>query len=144
MFCSKSNYNLLNKIYHRALCAVYFRYDLGLEELLHINGSYSIHTKHLQILMVEVFKSLHKLNPPFMWNFFQIKDLQYSLRSQTLLKLPNPKTRSYGLNSMIFRASLLWNSLPNDLKCCPTLNEFKSKIKSWDGRQCTCMNCRTF
>ena len=144
MFCSKSCYNLCKKVHYRALCALYFRYDLDQEEILQLHGSFSIHTGHLRVLVTKIFKSLHKLNPEFMWDLFEIKTAHYSLRSQSLLKLPSSNTRSYGLNSIMFRASILWNSLPNQLKCCQTLQEFKRKIRSWDGSQCTCINCRKF
>lgn len=144
MFCSKKCFHLCNKVHYRALCAMYFRYDLNLEEILKLNGSFSIHTKQLQVFVTEIFKSVHKLNPEFMWDLFEKKEIQYNLRSQNLLKLPNTRTRCFGLNSILFRASVLWNSLPNQFKCCVNLQKFKQKIKSWDGSQCTCFNCRSF
>ena len=144
MFCNKSSNKLINRTYRRALCALHFRFDLGLEELLQLNGSMTVHAKHLQILMTEVFKSLNKLNPGFMWNCFEAKSRPYNLRSHGTVILPPANTRSFGLNSILFRGSLLWNTLPNGLKSCTNLIEFKRKIKYWNGRSCTCLICRTF
>ena len=142
MFCSKTSHNLINKTHCRALCAVFFRFDLNLDQLLQLDRSFPIHTRHLQILMTEVFKSVNKLNPEFMWGCFKMKETPYNLRSKRNTALPPYNTRYFGLNSIIFRASFLWNYLPNYLKCCSNLNQFKRKIKSWDGSVCTCLICR--
>ena len=144
MFCSKASHNLINKVHRRALCALYFRFDLDLPELLKLDGSLTIHTKHLQTLMTEVFKCLNKLNPEFMWGYFVHKETPYTLRSLNTVKLPPTKTRSFGLNTFKFRASILWNTLPRYLKLCSGLNEFKLKIKSWEGSDCSCSFCRKF
>ena len=142
MFCSKSSLRLINSVHQRALRTVYYRFDLDLPDLLRLSGSFSIHTRHLQFLLTEVFKSLRRLNPEFMWNCFESKYTPYNLRNCDILKLPTAKTRSYGINSMRFRGSILWNSLPNSLKSCSNLAEFKRRIKTWDGSQCNCLNCR--
>ena len=144
MFCSKANHNLINRTHRRALCVVYSRFDLDLSELLKLHGSFTIHTKHLQLLMTEVFKCLNKLNPEFMWDFFSQNETPYALRSINTVKLPPTNTRRFGLNTFKFRASILWNSLPRHLKLCSNLNEFKRKIKSWDGSNCSCIYCRQF
>lgn len=144
MFCSKSSHNLINKTHRRALCALHYRFDIDLEELLQLNGGVTVHTKHLRILLTEVYKCLTKLNPEFMWNCFEAKDTIYNLRSQSTVRLPPTNTRSFGLNSILFRGSLLWNTLPNKLKSSTTLHEFKRRIKCWDGSNCTCLICRNF
>ena len=46
--------------------------------------------------MCEVFKSLHRTNPEFMWNLFKPKHLEKNLRKPTLLQLPSPKSKSKG------------------------------------------------
>ena len=136
MFCSKSSHNLINKTHRRALCALHYRFDLDLEELLQLNGGVTVHTKHLQILLTEVSKCLTKLNPEFMWNCFEAKDTTYNLRSQSTVMLPPTNTRSLRLNSILFRGSLLWNTLPNKLKSSTTLREFTRRIKCWDASNC--------
>ena len=71
MLCSKESATLINTTHKRALRAQYMRFDLKLDELLKMSRSYSIHTKYLQLLLVEVYKTLNRLNPSFMWNLFQ-------------------------------------------------------------------------
>ena len=142
MFCRKKDNTLINKVHKRALRAIHGIFCLNLVDLLSLDNSVSIHVKHLQILMTETFKSLQHSNPELMNNLFQLKDRPYNLRNQMLLKIPPVKTITYGTNSLIFKASLLWNSLPNEYKEAKSINIFKQKIKQWSGNSCRCLLCR--
>ena len=71
----------------------------------------------------------------------QQKVLPYSLRINNFLQLPNTRTKKYGNESLSFRGSIIWNQLPDQCKAAKTDNEFKMKIKSWKGLQCTCRIC---
>ena len=131
MFCRKKDNTLINKVHKRALRAIHGIFYLNLVDLLSLE-KVSIHVKHLQILMTETFKSLQHSNPELMNNLFQLKDRPYNLRNQMLLQIPAVKTITYDTNSIIFKASLLWNSLPNEYQ----------KIKQWSGNSCRCLLCR--
>ena len=100
------------------------------ENLLNRSDDISIHQKHLRYLAIEVYKSLAKLNPGFMWNFFERNHIPYNLRRGDLLLLPPAKSTRYGVNSLNFRGSLLWNNLPPHVKESQTLEEFKNRIKN--------------
>ena len=73
------------------------------------------------------------------------KDIKspYEFRSgNRRLILPNVgKTQTHGLNSLVFRGSLLWNCLPPDLKTADSSKLFKVKLNSWSGEICTCKIC---
>ena len=73
--------------------------------------------------MTEIYKSMNRLNPSFIWEFHEKKDVSYSLRIQNLCKLPLIKTQGYGQESLSFRGSigLLWNTLDDSVKNEPTL-----------------------
>ena len=75
MFCSKTSNNLIDKTHKRALHVVYSSYDKSLEELLQIDGSVTIHQRNLRTVMIEVYKSINKLNPELMWDIVHIKDI---------------------------------------------------------------------
>ena len=51
-----------------------------------------------------------------MKNYFSIKEIPYSLRNGSPLKIPSARSTYYGINSIHFRVCLLWNKLPNSLK----------------------------
>ena len=141
MFGSKSNNTIINKTHKRALSAVYKDFTLGFEELLQKDASVSNHVKNLRFLLVEVYKSLNGENPSFLWDMFNVKNCKYSLRCGKALCLPRTKTKKFGLNSVEFRGSLLWNYLPLSIKSSKNLQEFKRKIKNWIGDTCTCKIC---
>ena len=66
-----------------------------------------------------------------MWELFPSRDLSYQLRKgSTKLIIPPIKKKSYGINSFIFRGSILWNSIPNSIKNSSSLEIFKNAIKT--------------
>ena len=141
LFCSKTANNDINRTHKRALRILYRDYESSFEELLERDNTKTIHTKNIQKLMIEVYKSLNHLNPEYMWEFFVKKDVQYNLRTKELCKLPSVSSQRYGLNSLSFRGSLLWNTIDDEIKLSPSLEVFKKKIRSWNGISCTCFIC---
>ena len=63
--------------------------------------------------------------------------MPYNLRNGCTLQLPSANSTYYGIHSVLFRALLLWNRLPLDVKQSQPLLEFKSKMKSL--RNIVCM-----
>ena len=109
MFCGKMSDNLIVKTHYRTLRAIYDTQIRSHEELLHLSGKKKIHTQNLQILMVEVYKCLSNISPPFTWDCFKQKYTPYHLRNTQLLELSKCRTTTYGLNTRLFKGSLLWN-----------------------------------
>ena len=52
-----------NICHYRRLRAIY--------ELLHLSGKKKIQAYNLQILIVEVYKCLNNIGPPFTWDYFK-------------------------------------------------------------------------
>ena len=77
MFCHKKDMALVNRLHKRALRTVYDNFTLNFEELLHLDNSCTIHTKHLRILMTEIYKSTNRDNPELMWDVFSTKNIPY-------------------------------------------------------------------
>ena len=68
--------------------------------------------------------------------------MPYNLRNGPILKLPKARSTHYGTNSVLFRACMVWNSLPLSLKESQSLFEFKRKIKTLRNIECSCSICR--
>ena len=113
------------------------------EELSTRSNEMSIYQKHLRALATEIYKSLADVNPDFMKPYFKIKEMPYNLRNGYALKLPSTNSTYYGINSVLFRACLLWNQLPLSIKQSQSLLEFKSKMKTLRNVFCSCAICRT-
>ena len=126
MFCRKKNYLKIQKIHHKALKLGY-NCNKNYNELFRDNNEVSIHQSHLRALTCEVFKSLNNLPPEFMWSYFVFKNVTYNIRKGPLLRLPAARSTSYGINSVIFRACLLWNSLPQSIKYSESIFKLKSE-----------------
>ena len=124
MFAGKTSINKICKIHHRTLQVIHNDYQKSYDELLDINKDVNIHQKHLRILALEVFKSITHVNPEFMWSYFNENTIPYNLRNGNRLLLPSAKSVKFGINSLTFRGSLLWNNLPLNLKSCQTIDEF--------------------
>ena len=140
MFCRKKQYLKIQKIHHKALKVVY-NSNKNYDELLRNNNEVSIHQSHFRALICKVFKSLNNLNPEFMWSYFVFKNITYNIRKGPLLRLPAAKSTSYGINSVLFRACLLWKSLPQSIKYNESIVEFK-KMKDLGNIDCSCILCR--
>ena len=87
MFCRKQDYLEVEKIHYKALKIVY-NSNKCYEELLISNNEVYIHEKQLHTLDTEIYQSLTGVNPDFMKNYFSIKEIPYSLRNDSVLKIP--------------------------------------------------------
>ena len=95
---------------------VHNTYDTTYGEILSMKNDVSIHQKHLHFLVTEVFKSVNNLNPHFMWDYFKMNFFPYDLRKGNTLYLSSTHSACHGINSLLFRESLLWNKLPREIK----------------------------
>ena len=71
LLCSKAADNLISRTTKRAMRIAYnsdSKETLG--TLLQRDGTLTVHKRKLQKLMVEVYKTLSHLNPPYMWDLF--------------------------------------------------------------------------
>ena len=86
-------------------------------------------------MVLEIFKSIHGLNPSCVQNLFTIKELSYTVRGGIKLVQPKRNTTRHGLRSFSYLGSKLWNDLSNDLKnyTSEEFYAFKSHLRAWPG-----------
>ena len=87
MFCSRKSKLELENIHQRTFRVVYNECKKNYNDLLVDHDEISIHQKHLQFFAAEVLKLINKLNPQFMWYFFENNENPYNLRCRSVLKL---------------------------------------------------------
>ena len=105
----------------------------------------TVHQKNLQVLVTEIFKVKNNLAPDIMKDVFELKEPPYNLRSESNhFTRRNVKTTYYGLLSIKHLAPQIWELVPQSIRKCKTLNEFKTKIKSWYPDHCLCRLCKTY
>ena len=103
MFCGKTANEEINRIHKGALRRLYNDFNSNFEELLARPGEKTVHLQNLEKLLLELFKSLHQINPAFMWELFERKEVNYNLRNKDLLRIPKFQTITYGANSIFIQ-----------------------------------------
>ena len=74
--------------------------------------------------MTEIYMLLNNMNSSIVWEFHE-KHVAYDLRKKNLCKLPKANTTSFGVESLSFKGSVLWNTLDDNIKQEPTLVRFE-------------------
>ena len=141
-FCGKKNNGKIENIQERALRIVYSDYTSEYQDLIKkLETTTMLQSRHNCILS-EVFKSLKQMNPTYIQNLFSIKDNHYSMRDSLLLVQPKKETTNFGLRTISYLGSRLWNELPCDLKNISDtdISVFKSRLKQWKGANLDNMN----
>jgi hypothetical protein len=140
-FCGKSEMRKLERIQERALRYLLNDNTSSYDSLLSKSSMDTLHLKRLKSIACEVFKSLNDLNPIFMKRMFNLKDTEYDLRNTHILVQPKFDKMRYGKATFSYYGAHLWNLLPNDIKVCETLSNFKDILRMWDGPACQCSLC---
>ena len=70
---------------------VYNNYVATYDELLALENKLKTHQKHLQFLVIEIYKSKYKLNSSFMQKTYKEKNIPYLRRRGTFVSIPNSK-----------------------------------------------------
>ena len=136
--------NKINHIHERALRLVYQDYTTTYQGLLDKDGSLTFHHRNIHQVAIEMFKVKHGLSPPFMKEIFNYSGNCKGTRSGDTFARPNVDSVKRGDRSLGSFGPIVWNTmLPEKLKMCSTLEEFKSSIKSWVP-ECSCELCRTY
>ena len=125
-FCGLSNSNKMNKIQERCLRIVYKDYVSSYDRLLEMVNTTSLVISRLRILLLEVYKSIHHLNPKCINGLFEVKPANYSLRNPVKLVQPMKRTSTYGLPAVSYTGAQLWNDLSPLLSNDVDIEDFKS------------------
>ena len=144
MFHDRKIENKINKIQERDLTITYRDNTSHFKELLKKDNSVSIHQKNLQLLMIEIYKTRNRLNPPFMIEIFGDKEAPYQVRSTSKLNLPKVRTTNYDTDTVRLMGQRAWAKLPIELKASSSLTVFRKYLKSEKSRHCNCRTCNTF
>ena len=127
--CSKTLADKLQKLQNRAARILTFSsYDVNADVVLASIDWKKLETQRKIQKAVMVHKSLYGLAPDYLQSMFVNRSIvaNYSLRdTQGKLAIPKPRT-DYLRNSFSYSGTVLWNSLPPDLRQTENLNQFKA------------------
>ena len=122
-FCPASSKSKIEKIGTRAnkLC--------GLETV-------TFEIKRLRQIAIEIYKTLHDMNPPYIKDIFKKRTGRTSQRLANNIKCIDKYETKFGKNSLRYLGPILWNSLPHHIKALDNFDEFKDFMKHWGEPGC--------
>ena len=135
-FCGKQNNDKMEKVQERALRILYRDYVSSYHELIERAETTTVFLARVKTLVLEVFKCTQALNPPCLNSLFEIKDTCYSFRNSVKLIQPKRRSTKYGLRSISYLGSKVWNDIANDsydINDDMTIADFKRFLKNWNG-----------
>ena len=141
MFHSKKVNSKINNLQEQSLRIVYNDYITSFEDLLKKDNSFKIHDKNIQSLAIELFKLEKGIANPILCDIFLLRSTDYNLRSQTDFSVSSVNTTHFGLNSLRYFASKVWNMVPLELKNLNDVEIFKFEIRKWEPVQRECTLC---
>ena len=118
-------------------------YQSTLDEMLDTLNENTIHQQCIDRLLTEVYKFLNGYSPDIMNDVFHLRQNTYNLRNFNAFATDVPRNNTM-LNSVIYRANQLWETLPFDLKTSCSLEFFKKELKNWRCTRCPCQICSRF
>ena len=109
-------------------------YESSFKTLLKCSKQESLLTKRLKIMILEVFKTVNRLNPSCLHDLFTKNEVVYDLRTQKL-EQPKRRTTTNGLRTFSYLGSKLWNLLASEYSEVNDIDyqRLKFLIKYWAG-----------
>ena len=111
-----------------------------LDEMLDTLNEKTIHQQCIDRLLTELYKLLNGYSPDIMNDVFHLRQNTYNLRNFNAFATYVPRNNCM-LNSFVYRANQLWETLPQKLMLTRIIQE---RIKNWRCTRCPCQICSRF
>ena len=131
----------MEKIQERGLRIIFNDYASTYSELLSSANKDFLYVSRMKKLALLVYKCINGCAPDILNGMFLTKDTGHVLRSHSSALKHKVNTHSYGLSSLRYSGSSLWNKMPAEFKQCMDECTFRTLLKSWSGPDCRCGFC---
>ena len=92
-----------------------------------------------------MYKVKNNLGPSLLDNIFALNShTRMGLRSSSDFIRPRVNTVHYGKDSLQYFGSIIWNTIPLEIKNSVNLNTFKKQIRNWSPDECLCRLCQLY
>lgn len=84
-------------------------------------------------ILTLVWKCLNGQPPDYLTDMLKLRTSKHVLRSsaKAILLIPKTHCKSFGDRSFAVAGPRLWSDLPSDIQFAPTLQVFRTKLKTW-------------
>ena len=144
VFHSRRTNNKINRLPERALRIVYDDEISTFDQVLDMYKSFCIHHQNIQRLLTEIYKALHDNSGKSLKELFVKRESTISLQSKPELVIPSMNSILKGKNSIRYFGSVIWNSLPIEIREDHSISSFVTKIKQWKPIACPCTICKSY
>ena len=144
MFDSRRTNNKINRLHEAALGFVYDDDVSTFDQLLVMDKSFYIHHQNIQRLLAEICKTLHDISGNSLEELFVKRGSTISLRYKPELVIPFVNSVLRAKHSLRYFASVIWNSLPIEIREDHLISSFVTKIKQWKPIACPCTICKSY
>ena len=107
-------------------------------------NSFTVHHRNIHSFAVDLFKVEENFSNTTLSDILQTRTLKYNSRLQTDFARSFVDTNCFGLNSLRYFSSKVWNIAPSNIKNDNNLHIFKNKIRKWEPKECHCDLCRPY
>ena len=128
MFDSRRINNKINKLHESTFRIVYDDDISTFEQLLAMDKFFPIYHQSIQRILIEIYKALHDSGNRLKELFLRRISTK-NMRPKPELVIPLVKSVLKGKNSLRYYGSVIWNSLPIEIRKDYSILSFVTKIK---------------
>ena len=115
-FTSRASINKIQKLQERALRFVLKDSTSDYATLLSKSDFDSFRISSVKTMAVEIYKILNGMGPEYLSTLLSKSNVPYQLRDGNKLTQPLKRTSTFGIKSLAYFGTHLWNMLPHHIK----------------------------
>ena len=132
------NLRIVEKLQYKALKFVYNDFTSSYADLIKL----ARRPLKGKCILVEMYKCLNHISLPYLHDMFDIKDLPFGLRNDSIVPLPKYNYIKHVKYSVVSEGATFWNTLCKNIVHAQSLIDFKRMLQTWGGVICSCMICK--
>ena len=140
-FCGLQSTRKMEKIQHRSLRYIFNDFNASYAQLRKRAHKDLLFTQRQRRILIEVFKIIHDITPEYLSHLALPHETPYDMRRTNTLSISKFKSTHYGKQSFMYEAAKLWNGVPNTMRKCNTIAQFRRALLQWEGPMCNCNVC---
>ena len=112
----KGNSLKIEPLFEHGICIVFDDFEIHIKTHMERSNVSTLFWSRFRHLAVDVFKVLNGMSLQISKDFYQVKDVSYSLKKKMIHVLVQPfySTKPYGFNSLSYLGAKLWNLIPGE------------------------------